>query len=195
MVDIETESFISRLRSGEPQAFSDLFQFITPKLRDFLVSKFGLSEVDAEELTADAMVKVHSSISNFRTGEAKLKTWIFKIGKNTAIDYIRKRENLLEKMPMIKIDESVVIKANQEISRKWFRELSNGKETLNDEKRAVFAAFQKLSEQDQDILRLRCCLEYEDICEIEKTDINTLRTRHSRAMQRLRKEIEKCYER
>ena len=47
-------------------------------------------------------------------------------------------------------------------------------------------AFDKLNEKEKDILRMKNVLTYEQIGEVERENVGTLRTRHSRALKRLR---------
>ena len=45
--------------------------------------------------------------------------------------------------------------------------------------------------KDRDILILRQSMEYEEIAEVEKVSVEALRTRYSRALDRLRIELQK----
>lgn len=46
------------------------------------------SREDAEEITQDVFVKVFEGLSKFRN-ESQLRTWIYRITKNTAVDFIK----------------------------------------------------------------------------------------------------------
>ena len=190
-IDVENESFIKTLKEGDTEAFSDLFQVIAPSLSIFLENKFGLNEADAEEIAVDTMIKVRSSIAKFQLGKAKIKTWIFKIGIHTAIDFVRGQKKLSQKLSIAELNNSTKQIANKELTKDWFNKKPIDEKNINSDLSKVSKALQSLSEKDQDILRLRCCLEYEDISKIENTEINALRTRHSRAMTRLRQKINK----
>ncbi len=49
---------------------------------------------NAEEITQETFLKVWKNIKKFKTNQ-KFKTWIYTIAKNTAIDYLRKRRDVL----------------------------------------------------------------------------------------------------
>ena len=49
---------------------------------------------DAEEVFHDSLMKVYHNIGNFK-GNSSLKTWINRIGVNTALDFLRKRKSAL----------------------------------------------------------------------------------------------------
>lgn len=54
-----------------------------------------LNQHIAEDLTQDTFLKAFQSLSSFR-GESSLKTWLFKIARNTYINYSRKKQNIKE---------------------------------------------------------------------------------------------------
>ena len=49
---------------------------------------------DAEEVFHDSLIKVYHNLDKFQ-GNSSLKTWINRIGVNTALDFLRKRKNAL----------------------------------------------------------------------------------------------------
>lgn len=53
----------------------------------------GLRE-DAEEVFHDSLIKVYHNLDKFQ-GNSSLKTWINRIGVNTALDFLRKQKNAL----------------------------------------------------------------------------------------------------
>ncbi|GAM14893.1 RNA polymerase sigma factor [Mesobacillus selenatarsenatis] len=54
-----------------------------------------LNQHIAEDLTQDTFFKAFQSLSSFR-GDSSLKTWLFKIARNTYINYSRKKQNKME---------------------------------------------------------------------------------------------------
>ena len=47
-----------------------------------------VGEFEAEDLTQEVMVRVSRSLPNFR-GESQLRTWIYRIATNAAVDRMR----------------------------------------------------------------------------------------------------------
>ncbi|NKE06535.1 RNA polymerase sigma factor [Mesobacillus selenatarsenatis] len=54
-----------------------------------------LNEHIAEDLTQDTFLKAFQSLSSFR-GESSLKTWLFKIARNTYVNFSKKKQNKME---------------------------------------------------------------------------------------------------
>jgi len=174
------------------ETFDILFESVFPKLVRYLIYTYDtLSEGEIEELASDALTKVYKGLSDFDfDAGAKLTTWVFTIAWNTAMDRLRQLAVLKQKAEIVESDTKVGAAAvvTQVISD-WSRsgEAEDGfLEPVDADEHAMLSAFEGLSESDQDILRLRSCLDYDEISKIEKRDEGALRTRHSRALQRLK---------
>lgn len=193
---VNSDAFVARLREGDGQAFTDLLSCLLPKLCGYLSHDFHLSEQDAEDVALDAMVKVHKSVTHFNPrGGAKLSTWVFRITKNTAIDFTRSRARLASKSADIPVDDTITRQVNSKRVAEWFRHGPAGDElaghTAQPQLIRVTRALKALSEEDRKILILRQSMEYEEISEVEKVSVVALRTRYSRALDRLRNELQK----
>lgn len=56
--------------------------------------RYAGNREDAEEIFHDSLVKVFKNIVHFK-GESGLKTWICRIGINSALDFLRKKKKTL----------------------------------------------------------------------------------------------------
>jgi RNA polymerase sigma-70 factor (ECF subfamily) len=68
---------------------------------------------DAEDLTQEIFIKVHQNFNSFDDAKASLKTWIYKIGINICLDFIKakktkKRFGFLSSMFNIESNEPIV---------------------------------------------------------------------------------------
>jgi RNA polymerase sigma-70 factor (ECF subfamily) len=194
--EVNSDTFLTRLKSGDGQAFSDLLSCMAPKLCGFLSRDFQLTEQDAEDVAADTMVKVHKAVSQFDPrGGAKLSTWVFRIAKNTAIDFKRKQAKETGRAQAVSLDATVSRQVEHKRAAEWFRRAASAERGQDDstlpQMLRMRRALDALSEQDRNILLLKQSMEYEDIAEVEKVSVSALRTRYSRAMDRLRSELEK----
>ena len=194
--EINSDAFISRLKANDEQYFSDLFSFIVPKLCNFLSIKFKFSDLDGEEIAADTMIKVSKSIANFNpNGGAKLSTWIFRIAQNTAIDFLRHQAKQPEDTWLdVDLDNSVSRQIAQRSAKQWFRNNAvdaSQKNEISSQIKLMKHALNNLDEQDRNLLLMKQNMEYEEIAEAEHVSVPTLRTRYSRALDRLRKELKK----
>jgi len=70
-----------------------LYDHYGPQLMGLCMRYAGNRE-DAEEIFHDSLIKVYKNIGNFKA-DSSLKTWIGRIGINTALDFLRKRKKTL----------------------------------------------------------------------------------------------------
>lgn len=196
--EINSDALIQRLKANDDLAFSDLFNSIVPKLCWFFSHNFQLSDTDGEEIAADVMVKINKSIGKFDPqGGAKLSTWIFRIAQNTAIDYLRQKKAQSEYFSLdISLDETVSKQVERKEAKQWFRETHTHNQSRNTGNVSpqisnIKNALDALNEQDRRLLLMKQSMEYEEIAEVESVSVPTLRTRYSRALQRLREELQK----
>lgn len=195
--ELNGDAFVARLRAKDAQAFRILFSRIVPKLCAFLSRDFKLDERDAEEVAADTMVKVYKSVVQFNPrGGAKLTTWIFRVAKNTAIDHTRQQASKTQKLQNVPFDETASKQVQRKAAQQWLRSqpASDGSaqnENTSLEMLRMNRALSVLTEQDRNLLLMKQNMKYEEIAEVEKVSVATLRTRHSRAMEHLRNELTK----
>lgn len=71
-------------------SFKDLYDTYAGMVYN-LALQYTANAEDAEEITQDVFVKVHSQLSRFRK-EAQPKTWIYRIAVNTSLDYLKARQ-------------------------------------------------------------------------------------------------------
>jgi RNA polymerase sigma factor (sigma-70 family) len=196
LAEVNSDAFVARLRAGDGQAFADLLACLVPRLCGYLSHDFQLGEQDAEDVALEAMVKVHKSVAQFNLrGGAKLSTWVFRITKNTAIDFKRCQTRQAAKVGDVPLDGVVSRQVDHKKAAEWFRRAAAGDEsaghTTLPQVLRVTRALKALSEKDRDILIMRQSMEYEEIAEVEKVGVEALRTRYSRALDRLRNELQK----
>jgi RNA polymerase sigma-70 factor (ECF subfamily) len=175
---LNAADFLRRVVGGEEAAFRELFEALHRHVAEFLQRR-GVSELDADELAADALFKAHRAIRTFRLdGSAKLTTWIFEIAKNVAIDHFRAQARRDAEFAEIAADQ----RANADASDMDFVVRSANKQIL-------LAALKTLSESDHNILRMRQVMEYAEIAAAEAITEQAARVRYKRALDRLKQTI------
>jgi RNA polymerase sigma-70 factor (ECF subfamily) len=199
--ELNTRDFLGRLKSGDAVAFQTLYSILRPKLCDFIVRLFEIEIGVAEELASDALVKVHRGVKRFDPdGGAKLTTWIFKVAQNTALDHLRKQSKSAPADPFDKVvSQRLEKESTQEMFRERNRELTGGaadspsspSSEAQEAIRQLNRALDSLSEADRSILLMRQVMSYEEISQAEKISIGAVRTRYSRALERLREALER----
>jgi RNA polymerase sigma factor (sigma-70 family) len=90
---LEEQALIKACAKGDSKAYRMVYDRYGPQLMGVCMRYAGNRE-DAEEIFHDTLIKVFNNIKNFKF-ESSLKTWISRIGINTALDFLRKRKKAL----------------------------------------------------------------------------------------------------
>ncbi len=90
---MEEKALIKACANGDSKAHRIVYEQYGPQLMGLCMRYAGNRE-DAEEIFHDCLVKVFNHIKTFKY-ESTLKTWINRIGINTALDFLRKRKKTL----------------------------------------------------------------------------------------------------
>lgn len=91
--NLTEQDLIKQCKKGDSKAQRYLYDQYGPQLMGLCMRYTGLRE-DAEEVFHDSLIKVFRNLEKFQ-GNSSLKTWINRIGVNTALDFLRKRKNAL----------------------------------------------------------------------------------------------------
>lgn len=87
----------------------------------------------SEELTQDTFLKAYKYLGTFR-GESSIKTWIFKIARNTYITYIKRNERIkeedIDKFEALDLNDAFVRSDERMLIRKVLSKLSEAERTL-----------------------------------------------------------------
>ena len=70
-------------------AFSNLFDFLAPKLKGYFIQN-GLSADNSEELTQEVMSVIWSKSDKYDPSKSALTTWVYTIARNKKVDFFRK---------------------------------------------------------------------------------------------------------
>jgi RNA polymerase sigma factor (sigma-70 family) len=197
--DMNSEAFVKRLKSGDEMAFDELYWAVVPKLVPFLSRYFTntpIKEEDIEEIANDTMMKVQAKISKFKFNRnSKLTTWIFEIAKNKTKDFLRQLDSAKAKSLTEFFKDAEYLKKQDErlhSSNLLVLETSMLSATIETEGDGKIArrAFDLLEEKDQDILRMRLVMSYDDIAKVENLTVNAIKTHHFRAKEEFKRNAE-----
>lgn len=162
---------IQRVLSGETSAFRLIVESYQPAVFRFarnIVKNFA----DAEDLTQDVFVAAYQNLASFDATKARLSTWLLTITRNRCCNLLNRRSattsndvDLTDGRPT---PEAVVA------SREIWQHLDETLELLPFEQRTAFvlAEIQELS--------------MSEIAQIEGVEVGTVKSRLSRARERLR---------
>ena len=88
----EAVDLIDRIaRDRDEKAFSEIFDYIAPKINAYYI-KHKLSSELAEELTQEVLSTIWIKAALFNSEKSKFITWSFTIARNKKIDFYRKNQ-------------------------------------------------------------------------------------------------------
>ncbi|MCD0461615.1 RNA polymerase sigma factor [Roseiconus lacunae] len=175
-------SLVERACDGNSLAFTRLIQCNRDKLFASLC-RFLDSPVDAEEALQEAFVRAFTRIESFKRN-SKFSTWLYRIALNTAITNRQKNRRAIsihgrDQQYLYDFEDSRYESAESMIIREEQKQLVHAAlDRLNDDHRAIL------------ILREMDDLAYEEIASVLGIPINTVRSRLSRARDRMREVVE-----
>lgn len=103
----------SRFLSGDQDAIEEIIKEYKDGLVFYLFNIVGDIH-RAEELTIDTFIKLFYNQPKFK-GKCSFKTWLFAIGRNTALDYMRKNKRISE----VSIDDALDVSDGRSLERDY----------------------------------------------------------------------------
>ena len=168
---------------GNEEAFEKLVRKYERLVSTCVFSVVGNNPEDVLDVSQEVFLKVYRNLSSFK-GDSEFSTWLYRVAKNCALDYIRKR-----KPPSSSIDTS-----GQEGEGFDIPDTSNRanpeKSILELEKSEILKkCIDKLSDEHREIIILRHVNDYsyEQIAKILSLETGTVKSRISRAREALKK--------
>jgi RNA polymerase sigma-70 factor (ECF subfamily) len=79
-----------RCQEGDADAFEDLYRAHAGRLYNLTLRMLG-SASEAEDLVQEVFLQAYRKVGGFR-GESSLGTWLYRLGVNQCLDYLRSRQ-------------------------------------------------------------------------------------------------------
>lgn len=92
--DTSDEELLIAFGAGNRQAASVLTARLAPRVLGFSARLLGGDRAEAEDVTQEAMLRLWKIAPEWRTGEAKVTTWLFHVTRNLCTDRLRKRRGV-----------------------------------------------------------------------------------------------------
>ncbi|WP_283967331.1 RNA polymerase sigma factor [Tritonibacter sp. AK171] len=83
------EALLVRFGNGDPSVAVELTQRLAPRVLSLATRVLG-SRAEAEDVTQEAMIRLWKIAPEWRSGEARVTTWLYRVGMNLCIDHKRK---------------------------------------------------------------------------------------------------------
>jgi RNA polymerase sigma-70 factor (ECF subfamily) len=174
------QQLVERVQRGDKHAFDLLVSKYQRKLGR-LISRFVRDPAEAEDVTQDAFIKAYRALPGFR-GESAFYTWLYRIGINTAKNYLVALGRRAPTSTQFDAEESEDFEGAE-----LLQDVNTPENELMSKQVAgvVNASLLQLPEDLRTALTLREIegLSYEEIAEIMGCPIGTVRSRIFRARE------------
>ncbi len=174
---VQTDAtLIARCQKADVAAFNEIVGRYKGKIYAYILRMTGSAE-DAEDLTQEVFVKMYTSVHTFRA-EASVSTWLFRIAGNLCIDAFRRKKTRGTPLSLdAPIDESESEGVGREIA-----DSELAPETLLGRKELaghIEMAISRLPNKLRAAILLHDVegLAYEEIAEVEKVPLGTVKSR------------------
>ncbi len=167
--------YTARLQLGDTEAFGVLYDRYLDKIYRFVYYK-TFSKETAEDITSDIFHKALVKIGSYDSEKGTFSAWIYRIARNTVIDYYRtnKSEVSIEDVFDIAVDERTVESLD---AIAGLKKVTDYLQTLNSKQREII------------VLRIWEELSYKEIATIVDGSEDSVKMAFSRGIKELR---EKC---
>lgn len=93
MNDVSDEALLVACGNGDRLAARTLTLRLTPKILGFAARLLG-DRTEAEDVTQEAMLRLWRIAPDWRQGEAKVTTWLYRVVSNLCTDRLRRRRGI-----------------------------------------------------------------------------------------------------
>jgi RNA polymerase sigma-70 factor (ECF subfamily) len=174
------QKLVERAQRGDKQAFDLLVSKYQRKLAR-LLSRFIRDAAEVEDVTQEAFIKAYRALPTFR-GDSAFYTWLYRIGINTAKNYLVAMGRRAPTSTDVDADEAESFEGGDQL-----RDLNTPENELMSRQVAdnVNQTLAELPEELRTAITLREIegLSYEDIANIMNCPIGTVRSRIFRARE------------
>lgn len=176
------QKLIARAAKGDGRAFEELIAPQEKRMYAVALRMCGNRD-DAQDCLQDAMLRVFRALPNFK-GESAFSTWAYRITVNACLDAIRRRKSKPNSSLDDLLDEGYSPQADES-------ETPEEQLLARERKRTVMEAIEELPEDMRSAVVLRDVdgFSYEDIAKMLEINVGTVKSRISRARERLRQKL------
>jgi RNA polymerase sigma-70 factor (ECF subfamily) len=187
MTDREIDQeLVERAQRGDKQAFGLLVEKYQRKLAR-LLSRFVRDPAEVEDVTQEAFIKAYRALPKFR-GDSAFYTWLYRIGINTAKNYLMAAGRRAPTSTGVDSDEAESLAEGEQL-----RDINTPESLILSREigDTVNATMEGLPEELRTAIQLREIegMSYEDIAQIMNCPIGTVRSRIFRAREAIAEQL------
>jgi RNA polymerase sigma-70 factor, ECF subfamily len=183
--DIDRQ-LVARAQRGDKQAFELLVEKYQRKLAR-LLSRFIRDPAEVEDVTQEAFIKAYRALPAFR-GDSAFYTWLYRIGINTAKNYLMAMGRRAPTSTEVEADEAEGFEEGEQL-----RDINTPESMLlsNEIAQTVNATIERLPEELRTAIQMREIegMSYEDIAKAMDCPIGTVRSRIFRAREAIAEQL------
>lgn len=172
--DLRDEELVQLVKAGNVEPFDELVRRHEIKIHD-LCYKMVKNYDDARDLAQESFLKAYRNINRF-DGRAKFTTWLYRIAVNSCLNFLKRQR------PTEEIQEEI-IEGPQDSPAERFKN-KRIRET-------IAGAVQRLPPVQRNVFTLRALedLPYQEISEILKKPVSTLKVNYHLAVKNLKNQL------
>jgi RNA polymerase sigma-70 factor (ECF subfamily) len=177
---------VERAQRGDKRAFELLVEKYQRKLAR-LLSRFIRDPAEVEDVTQEAFIKAYRALPAFR-GDSAFYTWLYRIGINTAKNYLMAMGRRAPTSTEVEADEAEGFEEGEQL-----RDINTPESVLlsNEIAETVNSTIEALPEELRTAIQLREIegMSYEDIAQVMNCPIGTVRSRIFRAREAIAEQL------
>ncbi len=180
------QQLVVRAQSGDKRAFGLLVEKYQRKLAR-LLSRFIRDPAEVEDVTQEAFIKAYRALPAFR-GDSAFYTWLYRIGINTAKNYLMAMGRRAPTSTEIEAEEAEGFEEGEQL-----RDINTPESVLLSKEIAetVNSTIEQLPEELRTAIQMREIegMSYEDIAKAMDCPIGTVRSRIFRAREAIAEQL------
>jgi RNA polymerase sigma-70 factor, ECF subfamily len=177
---------VARAQQGDKQAFGLLVEKYQRKLAR-LLSRFIRDPAEVEDVTQEAFIKAYRALPAFR-GDSAFYTWLYRIGINTAKNYLMAMGRRAPTSTEVEADEAEGFDEGEQL-----RDINTPESVLlsSEIAQTVNSTIENLPEELRKAIQMREIegMSYEDIAQAMDCPIGTVRSRIFRAREAIAEQL------
>lgn len=176
---------ISEYINGDEGAFKLLVERYLKPVYNFVYRIAG-GRQSSDDIVQEVFVKVWKNIRKYKTGE-NFGAWLFSIARNTAIDWLRKKRNLVFSDFENEEGENILVNnlADESLLPDELVECARSRKLIENLMAELPFIYKEVL-----LLRYNNQFTFEEISRILKKPLDTVKSRHRRGLMALRKLLE-----